>query len=42
MGSLENAEHLQDFPNLLELAVHLEKVPRMVGLHNKQSLLRCA
>ena len=40
MNSLENAEHLADFPNLVELAVHLEKVPKILGLHNKQSLLR--
>ena len=40
MNTLDNAEHLADFPNLVELAVHLEKVPRILGLHNKQQLLR--
>ena len=40
MSSLDNPEHLIDFPNLVELSVHLEKVPRLVGLQNKLSLLR--
>ena len=40
MGSLDNPEHLVDFPSLVELAIHLEKVPRAVGLQGKNSLLR--
>ena len=40
MSSLENPEQLVDFPNLLELAVHLEKVPRIVGLQQTKSLQR--
>ena len=42
MSSLENAEHLADFPCLVELAIHLEKVPRAVGLANKPQLQRLA
>ena len=32
MGSLEKPEHIADFPNLVELAIHLEKVPLRLHL----------
>ena len=40
MDSLDNAESLADFPNLVELDVHLCKMPRILGLHNKGALTR--
>ena len=40
MHSLPNAAVLSDFPNVVELAVHLESVPRIVGLHTMTKLQR--
>ena len=40
MFTLDSPEHLADFPNLVELAIHLEKVPRIVGLHSSTQLQR--
>ena len=40
MNSMDNAEHLSDFPNLVELAIHLESMPRAVGLSRMWQLQR--
>lgn len=40
MNSLPNPEHLTDFVNLRELAIHLEPMPRVVGLSGMQQLQR--
>ena len=42
MNTLDCPEHLADFPNLIELAIHLEKVPQVVGLQNASKLQRLA
>ena len=40
MNTLDNPEYLSDFPNLLELAIHLETMPVAVGLRRMTQLQR--
>ena len=40
MNTLSDPEYLADFPNLVELAIHLESMPRALGIAGMRSLQR--